>query len=256
MTAHDGFTLRDLVSYDRKHNEANGERQPRRLRQQPVLELWRRGRDRRRGDPRAAAPAGRQPDRDPAACPTASRCSRPATSGAAPSAATTTPTARTTRSRGWTGARTTPGWTIYEITRTALRIRREHPALRQRHWFEGRPAIVGGPKDLAWIHPTGARWTGDDWDDTLLHVIGMFVSGDPLRDPGPRGEQQHDSSFLLWLNARGRLRGHAARERRGSHRYGAVALSTDPDNPIGTEAHAGGKLVDPARGRWCCCSRR
>ena len=48
ITAHDGFTLRDLVSYDAKHNEANGEGEPRRHREQPVVELRGRGRDRRR----------------------------------------------------------------------------------------------------------------------------------------------------------------------------------------------------------------
>ena len=124
---------------------------------------------------------------------------------------------------------------IYEITRTALRIRREHPALRQRHWFEGRPTIVGGPKDLAWIHPTGREMTGDDWDDTRLHVIGMFVSGDPMRDPGPRGEQQHDSSFLLWLNgSAGRLRGHAPREQVGPARRGrALHRPGQPDRHRG-----------------------
>ena len=103
----------------------------------------------------------------------------------------------------WVDWRADDAWLdIFEITRTALQIRREHPALRQRHWFEGRPTIVGGPKDLAWIHPAGREMTGDDWQDPRLHVIGMFVSGDPLRSPGPRGEQQRDTSFMLWSTAR------------------------------------------------------
>ena len=58
----------------------------------------------------------------------------------------------------WVDWRPDDAWLdIYEITKTALRLRREHPALRQRHWFEGRPTISGGPKDLAWMHPTGPR---------------------------------------------------------------------------------------------------
>ena len=143
----------------------------------------------------------------------------------------------------WVDWRPDDAWLdIHEITRTALRIRREHPALRQRHWLEGRPAMVGGPKDLAWIHPTGREMDGDDWDDTLLHVIGMFVSGDPIRDPGPRGEQQHDSSFLLWLNG-SPVDCEVTLPENEWVQHGAVVLSTDPDNPIGTEAHAGGKLV-------------
>ena len=58
----------------------------------------------------------------------------------------------------WVDWRPDDAWLdVYEITRTALRLRREHPALRQRHWFEGRPTIAGGPKDLAWLHPDRPR---------------------------------------------------------------------------------------------------
>ena len=67
-----------------------------------------------------------------------------------------------------------------------------------------------------------------DWHDDRLGVVGMFVSGSPLRAPGPRGEQQHDSSFMIWLNAR-----HDAVEvQHPANAWvhsGEVALSTDPD---------------------------
>ena len=89
---------------------------------------------------------------------------------------------------------------LLELTARLLALRREHPVLRQRHFFEGRPAIGGGPKDLAWFHPAGREMTDDDWYDAGLRTIGMFVSGDPLRSPGPRGEQLRDTGFLVWLN--------------------------------------------------------
>ena len=58
----------------------------------------------------------------------------------------------------WIDWRPDDAWLdVYEITKAALRLRREHPALRQRHCFEGRPTIRGGPKDLAWLHPDGPR---------------------------------------------------------------------------------------------------
>ena len=103
----------------------------------------------------------------------------------------------------WVDWRPDDAWLdLYEITKTALRLRREHPALRQRHYFAGRPTIDGGPKDLAWVHPEGREMIQRDWyDDDAARSIGMFVSGDPLRSPGPRGEQQRDASFLLWFNA-------------------------------------------------------
>ena len=46
-----------------------------------------------------------------------------------------------------------------------------------------------------------ARWRRRTGSTTSLHVVGMFVSGDPLRSPGPHGEQQRDSSFMIWLNS-------------------------------------------------------
>ena len=67
VTAHDGFTLADLVSYNHKHNEANGEQQPRRQRRQPLRELRRRGPDRRRQCQRAPCATAAQPPRDAAA---------------------------------------------------------------------------------------------------------------------------------------------------------------------------------------------
>ena len=67
VTAHDGFTMRDLVSYNGKHNEANKEHNRDGIGQQPVLEPRVRGRDRRRRDPRATAAAAAQPADDAAA---------------------------------------------------------------------------------------------------------------------------------------------------------------------------------------------
>jgi pullulanase/glycogen debranching enzyme len=143
----------------------------------------------------------------------------------------------------WLDWRPDDAWLdIYEVTRDALRIRREHPALRQRHWFEGRPTIVGGAKDLAWIHPSGREMDGDDWEDAGLHVLGMFVSGDPLRAPGPRGEQQRDSSFLLWLNGSAEER-EVVLPKNDWVQRGTIVLSTDPDNKVGTGAIAGETLV-------------
>ncbi|HEY9562781.1 MAG TPA: glycogen debranching enzyme GlgX, partial [Nocardioides sp.] len=130
---------------------------------------------------------------------------------------------------------------VYEITKAALRLRREHPALRQRHWFEGRPAIQDGPKDLAWLHPSGREMTGDDWFDESLAVIGMFVSGAPLRSPGPRGEQQVDNSFMVWLNASPESVTVALPENAWVQ-SGSIALSTDPDHPVGESAKAGEAL--------------
>jgi glycogen debranching enzyme GlgX len=245
ITAHDGFTLRDLVSYDHKHNEANGEANRDGT---DGNRSWNCGVEGETDDAEVIALRHRQ-----AANLIATLC----LSNGVPMITAGDERGRTQGGNNnpysqdnevsWIDWRSDNAWLgTFDITRVALQIRREHPALRQRHWFEGRPAIVGGPKDLAWIHPAGREMTGDDWQDGGLRVVGMFVSGDPLRSPGPRGEQQRDSSFMLWLN--------------GSPddcevtfppndwvQHGSVALSTDPANPIGVEVSAGQTITLAAR---------
>jgi pullulanase/glycogen debranching enzyme len=84
--------------------------------------------------------------------------------------------------------------------------------------------------------------TGDDWHDDELRVIGMFVSGDPLRSPGPRGEQQRDSSFLLWLNG-SREDCEVRLPKNAWVQSGSVVLSTDEALATGTLVSAGESFV-------------
>lgn len=75
--------------------------------------------------------------------------------------------------------------------------------------------------------------TADDWADNELAVVGMLVTGDPLRSPGPRGEQEWDSSFLIWLNSEP----DPVKVTMPSTvwvREGEVVVSTCPAHPAGT----------------------
>jgi glycogen operon protein len=101
---------------------------------------------------------------------------------------------------------------------------------------------VGGRKDLIWVHPEGREMAGDDWADNELAVVGMLVTGDPLRSPGPRGEQLWDSSFLIWLNAEP----DAVKVTMPSEvwrRDGEVVVSTCPQHPVGTDVASGESLT-------------
>ncbi len=245
VTAHDGFTVRDLVSYGAKHNEANGENN-------------RDGTDNNRScnhgvegetdDERILARRRRI-----AANLMATLC----LSNGVPMITAGDERGRTQRGNNnaycqdneisWIDWRPDDAWLdVYEVTKTALALRRDHPALRQRHWFEGRPTMRGGPKDLAWLHPEGREMTADDWYDTDLTAIGMFVTGSPLRSPGPHGEQLVDASFVLWLVSGGDPVTVRLPENDWVH-SGEVVLSTDPDHPIGTPVKAG---EDLALGGW------
>ncbi len=245
VTAHDGFTLRDLVSYEHKHNEANGE-------------------DNRDGtDNNRSANYGVEGESDDADIVALRR--RQAANLMATlcfSAGVPMLTAGDERGRtqggnnnaycqdnptSWIDWRADDAWLdVYEITKAALRLRRDHPALRQRHFFEGRPAIVGGPKDLAWLHPSGREMTDEDWADNSRLIIGMFVSGNPLRSPGPRGEQLTDSSFMLWFNASAEDVEVHLPANEWVH-AGEVVLSTNASLPVGTPVEAGAVVVVQAR---------
>jgi glycogen operon protein len=83
--------------------------------------------------------------------------------------------------------------------------------------------------------------TGDDWHDDSLTTVGMFVSADPLRAPGPRGEQQVDSSFMIWLNSDPKPLRIEFPENDWVQ-SGEVVLSTDFKLPVGTPVKAGDRL--------------
>ena len=167
VTAHDGFTLRDLVSYESKHNEANGEGN---------LD----GTDDNRSQNFGVEGETDDPEVDALRRRTAANllvtlC----LSNGVPMITAGDERGRTQGGNNnpyvqdnevsWIDWRPDDAWLdVYEITKAALRLRREHPALRQRHWFEGRPTIEGGRKDLIWVHPEGREMTGDDWADNEL----------------------------------------------------------------------------------------
>jgi glycogen operon protein len=250
VTAHDGFTLRDLVSYEHKHNEANGEDN------QDGTEDNRSQNCGVEGEIDADSPEGREIialRQRIAANLMITLC----LSNGVPMITAGDERGRTQRGNNnpysqdneisWVDWRPDDAWLgMWEMTRTALRIRREHATLRQRHWFEGRPAITGGPKDLAWIHPDGREMTAEDWHDPALRVFGMFVSGDPIRSPGPRGEQIRDASFLIWFNG-----ADVDREVRlpvnAWVQAGHVVISTDDKVRTATSVRAGDAFLLRAR---------
>ncbi|CUR61679.1 glycosyl hydrolase (glycogen debranching enzyme) [metagenome] len=240
ITAHDGFTLRDLVSYNDKHNEDNGEDNRDGT---DNNRSWNCGVEGETDDPEIIAVRRRQ-----AANLMATLCF----SSGVPMLTAGDERGRTQRGNNnaygqdnetsWIDWRPDDAWLdVYEITKTALRLRREHPVLRQRHWFEGRPTIRGGIKDVVWVHPNGREMSTEDWNDDGCRTVGMFLNGAPLRSPGPRGEQVRDTSFMIWLNAGGDDVELVLPANQWVH-HGEVVLSTNADIALGTPVVAGSSL--------------
>ena len=159
ITVHDGFTLGDLVSYDDKHNEANGEANRDGTDDNRSWNCGAEGPDRRPRYRRPARAASRAPCSPPCSCRSGCRSCSAATSWAGPSRATTTPTARTTPSPGSTGPHVDTD--LLAFTRRLVALRRGPPGVPP-------PPVPGRHRSLAelgWFTPAGTAMTAADWAD-------------------------------------------------------------------------------------------
>ena len=199
ITAHDGFTMHDLVSYEHKHNEAN-------------LEGNRDGTDDNRS--RNYGVEGDTEDSSINAVRLRQIRNLLATlalSSGVPMIAAGDEIGRTQMGNNnaycqdnvisWIDWDLAP-WQVdlLEFASGVLRLRREHRAFRQRNFFDGRPMHDGGPKDLAWIAPNGLELSPDAWNDHGIRTLGMYVSGE-LHAVHPDGTHVRDDSFLVILHA-------------------------------------------------------
>lgn len=92
---------------------------------------------------------------------------------------------------------------LLEFTRSMVWLRRDHPVFRRRRFFHGRP--VEGThdelSDIAWFTPRGEEMTQRDWQAAHAKAMTVFLNGHAISEPGPRGERIADDSFLLLFNA-------------------------------------------------------
>ena len=145
----------------------------------------------------------------------------------------------------WVDWRADDAWLdVYEVTKAALRLRREHPALRQRHWFEGRPTIEGGPKDLVWLHPSGREMAGDDWARRRAQQSSGCSSpvtrcAPPARAASSSGTARSCSGSTP---SRTPVDGHVPR-RALAATPARSCVSTCPGHPVGATVEAGGSLT-------------
>jgi isoamylase len=200
ITAHDGFTLRDLVSYDHKHNEANLE-------------------DNRDGhDNNLSWNCGAEgPTDDPAILALREQQSRNlmATlllSQGVPMLVAGDELARTQQGNNNAYCQDTPlswlDWTpddartrMLAFARRMIAIRREHPVFRRRHFFAGKPAPDSAGKDIAWLKPDGTEMTQQEWDHDFARCLGVYLGGDALEEVDARGRRVVDDTFVVLFNA-------------------------------------------------------
>jgi glycogen operon protein len=90
---------------------------------------------------------------------------------------------------------------ILEFTRRVIHLQGTHPAFRRRGWFKGRPVRGAGLGDIAWFRPDGREMVEEDWQQTHTKSFAVFLNGDALRELDDEGRQVRDDSFLLLFNA-------------------------------------------------------
>ncbi len=198
VTCHDGFTLADLVSYNDKHNEANGEANRDGM---DDNRSWNCGAEGPTDAPEVLALRRRQ---------VRNLLTTLMVSQGVPMISSGDEIGRTQSGNNnaycQDNATTWLDWEnadddLLEFARALTRIRREHPVFHRRRWFQGRPLHGAGVSDIAWFSPEGKEMAEEDWQVSFAKTIGVFLNGSELPPSAVRGERTRDDSFFLVLNA-------------------------------------------------------
>lgn len=200
ITAHDGFTMADLVSYNDKHNEANGEDN---RDGESHNRSWNCGVEGPTDDPHILALRARQ-QRNMLATLLLSQGVPMLLAGD-----------EIGRSQGGNNNAYCQdnqiSWVDWEINeeqialfgfvQNLIRVRKAHPALRRRRFFHGEP-IQGTPvKDIYWLDPSGREMTDAEWTTHFARCLGMYLVSEALQETDQRGKPIHDDDLLLLINA-------------------------------------------------------
>jgi len=195
ITAHDGFTLHDLVSYNDKHNEANGEDNGDGTTDN---RSWNCGVEGPTDDPSVNELRGRQARNFVVTL---------VLSQGVPMLLGGDEWGRSQsgNNNAWCQDNELSwfDWdrcdeSLLDFTRRVVQLRREHPVFRRKTFFEGKGDLL---PDVWWMRPDGRRMTRRDWDNLESRAIGVFLNGDELNAETPRGQEMRDDSFLLLFNA-------------------------------------------------------
>jgi glycogen operon protein len=198
VTAHDGFTLNDLVSYNEKHNEANGE-------------------DNRDGEEHNRSwncgAEGDTDDQEIIALRKKQKRNFLTTlllSQGVPMIVSGDELGRTQKGNNNAYCQDNEiSWIDWEnadqeqidFTSKLIHFRRKHPNFRRRLWFRGQPIKGVGLDDIAWFLPDGIEMPDENWNHDYAKSLAIFLNGEGIRTVGPTGKRTVDNSFYLMFNA-------------------------------------------------------
>jgi glycogen operon protein len=233
VTSHDGFTLADLVSYNERHNEANGENNEDGDRHN---RSWNSGYEGATENPAVLEIRRRR---------VRAMLATLLLSQGVPMILGGDELGRTKGGNNnsyaqdneinwidWEGGDTE----LFEFTRSVIKLRMNHPIFRRRRFFDGEPSDANHDlADIKWYGANGSPMSNQEWDQPLNRTIMAFLNGDGLLSPSKRGERVVDDSFVILMNANSvpaRFEIPAAL----SDRFWRIAIDTaqpkSPDRPV------------------------
>lgn len=200
ITCHDGFTLHDLVSYNQKHNDANGEGN----RDGESHNIsWNCG---------AEGPTTNQHINQLRIKQKRNFLASIVCSQGVPMISMGDELGRTQRGNNNTYCQDSDiSWVNWELSkeetqflnfaRYTIGLRKKHPSLKCRYFFHGRDIFGKGFKDIMWLNPKGEEMTQHQWQDYYAKCLGVFLAGDAIEEYDDRGRRISDDNLIMLLNS-------------------------------------------------------
>jgi isoamylase len=240
VTAHDGFTLTDLVSYNEKNNEANGEQN---RDGENHNRSWNCGHEGPTDDPPIVELRARQ-KRNFLATLLLSQG---------------VPMIRAGDEIGHTQAGNNNAYCqdneiswlnwenvdqqLLEFSRRLVQFRKRHPVFRRRKWFQGRQLYGSGIRDIGWFKPDGGEMSEEDWKMGFAKSLGVYLNGTSFATPDARGEPITDASFYIVFNAHHNPLGFILPAAKWGLRWTPVLDTYQSPSWRGGRAHRAGEAV-------------
>ncbi|PLW88307.1 glycogen debranching protein GlgX [Mucilaginibacter sp.] len=250
ITAHDGFTLNDLVTYNEKHNEANGEDNND---GENHNRSWNCGAEGPTDDPEVNQIRDRQKR---------NLLTTLFLSQGVPMLVAGDEFGRTQQGNNNAYCQDNEiSWVNWEaadqnllnFTKRLINIKKDHPVFRRRRWFQGQPIKGKGLEDIAWFLPEGMEMEDENWNHDFARSLGVFLNGMGIHSVDNEGNAIKDDNFYIMFNAHYEPLEYKLPEKLAQKNW-HVVLDTSDDSVQDKQINSGESIHVPARSIVILCS--
>ncbi|PAW94153.1 glycogen debranching enzyme GlgX [Mucilaginibacter sp. MD40] len=250
ITAHDGFTLNDLVSYNEKHNEANGEDNND---GENHNRSWNCGAEGPTDDPEVNQIRDRQKR---------NLLTTLFLSQGVPMLVAGDEFGRTQQGNNNAYCQDNEiSWVNWEsadqnllnFTKRLINIKKDHPVFRRRRWFQGQPVKGKGLEDIAWFLPEGMEMEDESWNHDFARSLGIFLNGMGIHSVDNEGNAVKDDNFYIMFNAHYESLEYKIPEKLSQKNW-HVVLDTSDDSVQDKQINSSESIHVPARSVVILCN--